>query len=97
MNEVVWNRKNHDNGQLEYEIPYVNGKRHGVAKYYHTNGKFEHKIPWINGRLHGIKKIYYRDGTLRSEALWIRDNERNDLLGDEHRLERLMLLGGEYE
>lgn len=93
MSEVVWERKYYKNGQLYHEDPYVNGFNHGIEKYYYDDGQLELEIPLVNNKRHGITKWYYKNGVLREVDLWIKGRVRNDLLGDEHRLTRLVLLG----
>jgi len=93
MSEVEWRRLHKSSGMLYWETPFVNGRPHGIEKKYYKNGILQWEISFINGQLHGVSKTYHRDGTLQEESLWIRDKKRNDLLEDEHRLERLILLG----
>ena len=51
------------NGKLMCEIPYVNGKRHGIAKWYYMHGKLGEEIPYVNGLIHGCKKEYVYEDT----------------------------------
>jgi len=95
MSEVEWKRGYYDSGQLHYEIPYINHKRSGIRKSYHDNGHLRCEFPYVNDHLHGIARWYHNNGWLDKETLWINGEERNDLLGDEHRLARLILLGEE--
>jgi len=95
VSEVVWEKHHDAKGQLMYETPFVNGKAHGIQKGYWSDGQLCWEDPFVNNQQHGISRWYNRDGTLRSETLWIRDKHRNDLLGDEHKLARLILLGEE--
>jgi len=85
----------YEDGQLRFLIPWVNGELHGEDRGYYRNGQLRYKTPHIHDCRHGIEKWYSREGVLRSETLWIRDEERNDLLGDEHKFARLILLGEE--
>ena len=39
----------YENGQLEYEHPYQNGKRHGICKGWWKNGKLGYKHYWLYG------------------------------------------------
>jgi len=45
----------HDNGQLRYEIPYLNGKAHGMSKWWISNGQIWDEIPYKNDLQHGAK------------------------------------------
>jgi len=82
-------------GQLQCEIPHVNGLIYGVRKMYHEDGQLSRETPYVNHRRHGIENQYNYNGTLKEQYLYINDKIRNDLLGDEHRLTRLTLLGSE--
>jgi len=95
MDEVEWYKSYWTNGQLYNESPFVNKKRHGKAKWYYEDGQLAHEIPHIDGQIHGVTSRYNRDGTLGEQNIWINGEIRNDLLGDEHRLTRLALLGSE--
>jgi len=93
MSEVVWKKTYFEGGQLNHKTPYVNNRRHGVEKRYCKSGRLRWESPYANGRLHGIERLYYNNGQLDCEFLWIRGQLRDDLLGEEHRLTRLMLFG----
>jgi len=95
MSEVEWKKEYYKDGLLLCETPYINGQVHGVEKWYYNNGQLQWEDPYVNGLNHGVEKTYNKDGTLKEENLWINDERRNDLLGDEHKLARLMLLGEE--
>jgi len=95
MSEVEWMREYWDNGTLYCEVPYINGHKHGVARWYFSSGALEQEISYSNDKAHGIQRWYYENGEIRLENLKIKGKKRNDLLGDKHRLMRLMLLGGE--
>ena len=41
----------YENGNVMYEIPHKNGKRHGVAKEYDENGNVIKEILYENGEL----------------------------------------------
>jgi len=98
MSEVEWIRHYHPGSDiLRYEASYVNGLHHGVEKSYYKDGTLLHESLWVNGQLHGMEREFYCQGLLKNKALWIRGYRRNDLLGDEHRLIRLVLLGEQSE
>jgi antitoxin component YwqK of YwqJK toxin-antitoxin module len=59
------------NGNLEYEIPYIDGKIHGIFKEWHSNGNLMYEIPYINGKEHGIWKHWYDNGILRNEKSYV--------------------------
>jgi len=56
-----------ESGELEYKIPYINGKREGVGESYYISGELKRLIPTKNGLVEGIVKTYYKKGTLLSE------------------------------
>jgi len=93
MGKIVWKKTYYNDGQLDHKIPYLNGRRHGLEVWYYPNGELKCEIPWVNGQLHGVEKLYC--DRLQYEIIWVRGQQRDDLLGDEHRLTRLMLLGDE--
>jgi hypothetical protein len=64
--EVTWQRGHYDNGQLSWEIPYVNGERHGIRRWWHPNGQLHWEIPYVNGERHGISRYWKEDGNLWS-------------------------------
>ena len=55
----------YENGKLESETPYKNGKRDGLAKVYYKNGKLEAEIPYKNGKRDGLVTGYYKNGKLK--------------------------------
>ena len=65
----------YDSGVLMWEIPYINGKEHGVCKWYHESGALMREIPRINGNVHGVVKSYYKSGALRWEIPCINEKE----------------------
>jgi antitoxin component YwqK of YwqJK toxin-antitoxin module len=58
----------HENGALKAEIPYDEGKRHGVAKFYHENGILMCKIYYENGEETGKAKFYDSNGYLTASV-----------------------------
>jgi hypothetical protein len=65
-------KRYYKHGSLYSEIPYLAGKRNGVAyTYYPVAGKAEPVIwkeqPYVNDILEGICKRYHRDGRLQAE------------------------------
>jgi len=55
-------------GALWWEIPLVNGNKHGIAKYYYKSGTINWVIPYVNGNRHGIEKNYYESGAICYET-----------------------------
>jgi antitoxin component YwqK of YwqJK toxin-antitoxin module len=58
------------NGQKRFEIPYVNGKRHGIETHWHQNGQKCIERTWENGDQHVIETLWYANGTLRFVSKW---------------------------
>lgn len=63
----------YSNGQKEYEIPYEDGKVHGLARWWYPDGTPQQFVEYKNGKPdgkftrwynHGVKEYeeYYRDG-----------------------------------
>lgn len=75
MNEVTWKKSYHDNGQLKYKTPYLNGKIHGVIKGYYNRGSLLFEIPYVNDKIHGVEKGYHSNGNLSYERHCIHDIE----------------------
>ena len=42
----------YDDGQLFYEVNYIDGKRNGIFKSYHENGQLWYKANYIDGKNH---------------------------------------------
>lgn len=45
------------------ELPYVNGKRHGVETSWFSDGTVAVEAPWVDGLQDGVVISYYPDGT----------------------------------
>ena len=67
--ELRW----HKNNVLHCEIPYVDGVKHGIERYWYTNGQLKYKNPYVcignlknkeNGKLHSIREAWYDNGQL---------------------------------
>ena len=57
-----------ENGNLEIEVPYKNGKREGISKNYYENGNLWGETPYKNGVIEGVGKTYYESGKLMEET-----------------------------
>ena len=42
-------KRYYDNGSLKSEIPYENGKKNGIVKYYDENGNLTREAKFVNG------------------------------------------------
>ena len=56
-------REYHENGQLRYEWPKLNGRYHGNLKGWWDNGNIRYICPRLNGQLQGMRQIWNYDGT----------------------------------
>ena len=57
-------------GTLEYEVPYVDGEKHGITKVYYEAGALKCVMLYVNGKPNGIQKEYHETGVLFHEAVW---------------------------
>ena len=53
-----------DNGQLSFEIEYVNGKKNGIERIYHHNGELSSHCRYKDGQRHATMKCYNEAGEL---------------------------------
>ena len=79
-------KKYYENGNLEIETPYQNGKLHGVEKEYDENGILMREIPYKNDKIHGVVKEYLANGNV-----WDETSYKN---GEQHGVEKgIMKMG----
>jgi len=48
-------KKYYDNGQLQCETPYLNGKKHGLLKWWYYNGQLRYEVTRKNNLQCGAK------------------------------------------
>lgn len=60
-------RRYYNNGVLESESPYKNGKIDGTSKIY-LSGKVVREIPYKDGKIDGLARYYYDTGILSAET-----------------------------
>lgn len=60
-------------GNNKYEIPFIDSKREGVAKWYYVNGNIKQEVPYIQDQIHGIGTIYYENGKIEAEIPYSHD------------------------
>lgn len=51
-------------GELKEEVTILNGKRHGVYKFYNQDGLMLIKTEYKNGMEHGLRQVYDEKGSL---------------------------------
>jgi len=61
----------HENGQLGYEIPYLNGNKHGFSRGWFENGQIWYEVPYKNGNRYGLERYWHSNGQLRYETPYI--------------------------
>jgi antitoxin component YwqK of YwqJK toxin-antitoxin module len=65
----------HDNGELDIEAHYKNGKEHGKNRCWFKNGKLNWEYTSIDGKLDGTYKVWYENGQLKFEQKYILGKE----------------------
>jgi len=63
----------YDNGKLWYEIPYLNGKRHGFIKGWYFNGQNWYETQYLSGKIHGLQKVWHENGKVYCETPYKHD------------------------
>ena len=71
IDNVEVRKEYYESGALLWEIPYKNGKEHGMAKVYYESGALRYETPRVNGEKHGIAKHYYESGALSLEVPYV--------------------------
>jgi len=56
-------------GVKNYELPFLDGHEHGLARGWHLNGQLGAETPYANGVVHGTQREWFEDGSLRSETI----------------------------
>ena len=59
----LWTRF-YENGQLEWQLEYINGEENGLSKMYHESGKLSARVKMVDGEENGLLEIYYENGQL---------------------------------
>ncbi len=65
--KVYYKRRYYNDEILEYEIPFIDSKRDGVAKWHYKNGNIKQEVPYKQDQIHGIGTIYYENGKIEAE------------------------------
>jgi antitoxin component YwqK of YwqJK toxin-antitoxin module len=77
----------HENGEIKYKVPIVNGKREGILMKYKENGELELKSKWENGIKEGFAIQYFDNGNVMVSENFLNGQlhgkvERFDTLGN---------------
>jgi antitoxin component YwqK of YwqJK toxin-antitoxin module len=59
-----------DNGKLQSELNYKNGKLDGPSTWYFENGRKEQEVFYKNNKLDGFQNRWYPSGTLESRSFY---------------------------
>ena len=60
-----------NSGQLQAEIPYIDGKENGIVKSYNPDGTLTIESSFLDGKLNGISKTYSKSSQLQSEHFFV--------------------------
>jgi antitoxin component YwqK of YwqJK toxin-antitoxin module len=70
MQETEYRRGSWPNGQICFEVPYVNGKKHGVEKWFRKDGTPEIELSFKDGLKHGEAKTWHPNGVLENFVMF---------------------------
>jgi antitoxin component YwqK of YwqJK toxin-antitoxin module len=56
-----------EDGTLQYEESYKNGKKDGVDKFWYSNGQLRWESYYVNGKIDGVERRWYKNGQMWSE------------------------------
>ncbi len=59
----------HSNGVVQSETPYVNGKKHGLNKWWREDGSKWIEEIWRSGKKHGMATDWYESGRKSEERM----------------------------
>jgi antitoxin component YwqK of YwqJK toxin-antitoxin module len=60
----------YENGNIEYESEYENGKLHGVSKHWSENGILLNSVEYKYGKTHGSWIHYYPSGVIKQITVY---------------------------
>ena len=58
---------NYSNGKKLYESGFIDGKRHGIGRYWFDNGQLFLEWQWDRGKREGFTKVWYSSGQIKYE------------------------------
>ena len=61
----------YEDGELEFEGNYIDGKRNGLQKYWYENGQLHKEENYKDGKKNGLHKEWYKNGQLYDEENYI--------------------------
>ena len=63
-------RKLYSDGQPSVEATYVDGKLHGLLRYWHPDGKPLAEETYAEGIRHGLRRVWWDDGQPCEDETW---------------------------
>ena len=66
--EVSMDHSYYQNGNLEYEAEYINGKLDGLSRVWLEDGTLISESEYSNGQPHGIWKQYHPNGSIKHKV-----------------------------
>jgi len=67
---------NYENGQLQYESNYKDGKKDGLMKRWYKNGSVHYEKNYKDGEMDGLQKLFHKNGQLDMRGNYT-DGERD--------------------
>jgi antitoxin component YwqK of YwqJK toxin-antitoxin module len=61
----------HDNGQIQEESTFVNGRVEGLYQRWYENGQKRLEYTVVNGKLEGLYQTWHENGQKREEAMYV--------------------------
>ena len=58
-----------------FEIPRLNGRKHGMSRHYHPDGKLRKEEFFIHGRLQGLRRLLLKGGEMFSHKTYDKGNQ----------------------
>ena len=60
----------HENGNIQWRIPYKEGKRDGIMEWFYETGNIKTRIPYVEGNKDGIQEEFDEQGNITETTLW---------------------------
>lgn len=60
----------YENGNLESELPYKNGKLNGTAIWYYEDGTIKMEVPYVDNSIEGLSIRYHDNGRKEAEEFY---------------------------
>jgi len=65
----------YDSGSKKYEMNYLNGKKHGISRWFYPSGNIKVYCNWYNGKRKGENIIYFPNGNVEYYQFFIDKEE----------------------